>query len=296
MALDLLAERAPMARLHIGGGEPFLHLDLLEQAVRGIRERGLALEYVETNASWATSRSRAEQLLARLEDAGLPCLLVSVSPFHAEHVPPARTFTAAEAAQRLLPEGAFLWVPGFVPDLKAAPRDERLDLDALISKRGDGYALTIALRYGLIPAGRAAGFQHAYGRCVPWERLLDAAPCRGRLADTSHFHVDLEGRYVPGLCAGIALPLAEVPGEVELDRYPLLAALVEDGVAGLVELAREVGFEPDPTYAGPCHLCQAARGALFSRGYAELGPPGFYSERSLVNPPWLCPSASRAPI
>jgi len=281
-ALDLLAERAPQARLHIGGGEPFLHRELLERAVAGLQRRGLVLEYVETNASWAKDRAGTEEALRRLADVGLTCLLVSVSPFHAEFVPPARTLSLAEAAQRLLPGGAFLWVPGFLPDLAAEPRDERLDLEGRIAERGAEWALGLAGRYGLIAAGRAGRYLHTHGRRVPWRDLLGEGPCTRRLCDTSHFHVDLQGRYVPGLCAGLALPLAEVPGEVDLGRYPVLAALARDGVAGVVALAREAGFEPEPTYAAACDLCQAARVALFPQGHAELSPPGFYDSRSLA--------------
>ena len=50
--LDSIARAAPDADLHLGGGEPFLHMDRLVRTVRGIRGRGLALEYVETNGFW----------------------------------------------------------------------------------------------------------------------------------------------------------------------------------------------------------------------------------------------------
>jgi hypothetical protein len=281
--LDLLADRGPGARYHIGGGEPFLDLDLLAGAVEGMTRRGLALDYVETNAAWVGDADHAAGALGRLADAGLGCVLVSLSPFHAEFIPLARTLALIEAAERTLAQGAFVWIPDFLRDLAEAPRDERLDLDALLAARGDAYARELVRRYSVVPAGRAGRFLHAHGQRRPWREVARQADCRGRLRDTTHFHVDGQGRYVPGLCAGLVLPLEEVPGAVDLERYPLLAALVDGGPAALVELAAgAAGFEPGPTYSSACDLCAHARRHLHRHrrshggGYRELGPPGFY--------------------
>ena len=87
---------------------------------------------------------------------------------------------------------------------------------------------------------------------------------------------------MPGLCAGIALPLDDVPGPVDLDRYPAIAALVQGGPAALARKAMRSGFVPLPTYAGPCDLCTHARLHLHrAGGYAKLLPDGFYDERSI---------------
>jgi len=279
--LDLLAERAPRAALHIGGGEPFLNVDRLEHAISGMRKRGLGLEYVETNASWVRDVAHGEQVLARLAEAGLSQVLISLSPFHAEFVPPAKTTALIRAASSALPSGAFIWIPAFLAELQEVPAEQRMDLDALLAREGDAYARALAARYSLVPAGRAGRYLHKHGARFAWSHLLDRAPCRERLADTTHFHVDGEGRYVPGLCAGIGVPLSEVPGELALERYPVLDALVSHGLRGLVEMARKAGFEPQATYSSPCDLCCDARRTLFAQGYPELGPSGFYDPKSL---------------
>lgn len=279
--LDELAERGPRARYHIGGGEPFLDLDRLEHAVSGLLERGLALDYVETNAMWVRDAEHAEATLGRLAGAGLESVLVSLSPFHAEHVPLARTLRLIEAADRVLSAGAFVWIGEFSQDLAGTPPDERLELDSWLAERGDRYACELARRYGLVAAGRAGRYLHRHGVCTPWRELLSQPPCRGRLADTSHFHVDGCGQYVPGLCAGLMLPLAEVPGPIDLERYRVLAAIVQGGLGALVELAGRYGFEPAETYSSACDLCTHARKWLYPHGFAELGPEGFYDERSL---------------
>ena len=278
--LDTLSERGPHAAYHIGGGEPFLDLPRLRRAVAGMRARGLRLDYVETNASWARDEAHATDVLRDLAAVGLGCVLVSLSPFHAEHVPLRRTQTLIRVAERVLPGGAFVWLPTFLDDLAGFPPDRRVDFDALIAQRGHGWALGVADRYHLVLGGRAGDFAAQHGAERPWRQAAAAAPCRHRLTDTSHFHVDLAGAYVPGLCAGLVLPLDEVPGRVDLTRYPVLAALVEGGPAAVVALAAGDGYEPRATYASACHLCTDVRRFLFARGYPELGPPGFYDPLS----------------
>jgi hypothetical protein len=86
---------------------------------------------------------------------------------------------------------------------------------------------------------------------------------------------------------GLTLPLAAVPGQVDLGPYPLLDDLLWDGPAPLVERAAALGFAPEPTYASGCDLCVHARHWLFHHApepFAELGPPGFYDPRSQVCP------------
>ena len=279
--LDELAEKAPHARYHIGGGEPFLNLTLLERAVRGLGDRGLHLEYIETNASWVVSRGQAEQALADLARVGSRCVLVSGSPFHAEFVPFSRTRDLIAAANHVLPGGAFVWVPDFIPDLARGNYQRTLDLARLLDERGDRFALGLASRYGLVLGGRAGRYAAAHGRAHAWQQFSNRSSCRSRLSDTGHFHVDLDGLYVPGLCAGIALPLAQVPGVVDLARYPALAALISGGPALLAEVAAREGFEPLATYSDACDLCTHVRGFLHRKGWSGLGPAPYYEPRSV---------------
>ena len=282
--ISLLAKKAPRASYHIGGGEPFLDYPLLKEAIRLMTEKRLRLDYVETNASWVTNKSETIEKLAKLRRVGLKCVLVSLSPFHAEYVPLVKTLTLIEAAQETLADGAFVWMSQFLNDLAAFSKDQVLDLDELLNSEGPTYGANLAARYSLVPAGRAGRFIKDQGVHRPWQSLTKSSPCFGRLRDTSHFHVDCENLYVPGLCGGLVLPLAEVPGEVELSKYPILKALIGDGVGGLVEMARQRDFVPDEAYSSPCDLCTHARLHLFrhsQESYLELGPKQFYEEASL---------------
>lgn len=179
-----------------------------------------------------------------------------------------------------LPGGAFVWLPDFFPDLQEAGRG-KLDLEATLRRRGHRYAVGLASRYGLTPAGRAGRYLAEHGVGEPWQGFDTPNLCQRRLTDTSHFHVDLQGQYVPGLCAGIVLPITDVPGSIGLDRYPYLAKLLKSGPAGLAQEAMEKGFVPEPTYASPCDLCTEVRRWLYPHAPSpELGPSGFYDVSS----------------
>jgi len=282
--LDELKSRAPLASFHIGGGEPFLDVDLLSSVLEGLSDRGLLFDYVETNASWVLSESHARATLERLRALGLNGLLVSASHFHAEFTKPRKTLALIAVARQILAGGVIVWLPDFVPDLASFDQDSRLDLDALIAERGDGFALQVGMRYGVIPGGRGGRLLAAHGFCMDWSDAASGAPCRQRLVSTTHFHVDLAGNYVPGLCGGIVVPLSLVPGEIPMDRFPLLDRIYNQGLESLVTWAMdEHGFTPlDSGYSGACDLCTHVRIHLHDRGsFEELGPPGFYDEKSI---------------
>ena len=73
--------------IHIGGGEPFLNLSGLKMVVETCRSAGIWIEYVETNSAWYRSMDSACKVLSSLKERGLSTLLVSMSPFHNEHIP-----------------------------------------------------------------------------------------------------------------------------------------------------------------------------------------------------------------
>jgi len=281
--LDQLVIRGRKARYHVGGGEPFLYVQRLEYVLRAFQRRHLILEYVESNAMWVRDQAHAEQILSQLAQSGLECVLVSLSPFLAEFVPLARTKALIAAAEKVLPKGAFVWMPRFLEDLADVDPSRPIDLDRFLEERGDDYAQQLGFRYALVPGGKAGRFLHGHGQQIPFEQLLHPSPpCRARLEDTSHFHVDLDGMYIPGLCAGLRVPFAEVGRELHLERYPVLAAVAQNDLEGLIDLAREAGWEPDATYASSCDMCVHIRQYLFRTGkYAELGPPGFYDPMSI---------------
>ncbi|THB69683.1 MAG: radical SAM protein [Desulfovibrio sp.] len=268
--------------LHIGGGEPLLDPDNLLMVIAACAGAGLFIDYVETNCSWYRDPGQAEALLARLQDAGLSTLLVSISPMHNEHIPLSRTKGVMEACRgtgmRIFP-----WVKEFLPDLEALRPDVKHGFKEYQSLFGTDYVARIPSRYWIHLGGRALELFRPY---LPLHNAKDIAqdtpPCREPL-DTSHFHVDLDGNYIPGLCVGLAVETGDLGKPIDQDKYPVLAMLLEHGVGELLSVARRKhGFEPRSSgYLSKCDLCTHIRAFLVGtvgKTSRDLCPTGFYSQ------------------
>lgn len=266
--------------VHVGGGEPFARPERLADALAVAEELGLGIEYVETNSSWFRDLESACALLEELRALGLGSLLVSVSPFHNGKIPFRKVRGVLEACRRtqLYP---FVWVPGFIDEIAALGEDETHKLGEYEQRYGSDYLAGIPGRYWVHFGGRALStFARAFPADSAEEILADnPLGCR-ELTRTDHFHVDLYGSYVPGLCAGLAIRMQDLGAPLDPERYPLLVLLHDRGVQGLYELAvREHGFEPrERGYIAKCDLCDHIRRHLAGHGLYgdELRPSGFY--------------------
>ena len=104
--------------VHIGGGEPFLNLDGLETVVEVVRSMSVGIEYVETNSSWFRGRESAIEVLSALKGKGLSTLLISMSPFHNEHIPFYKVKGVIEACKEVK-INVFPWISEFYPEIDA---------------------------------------------------------------------------------------------------------------------------------------------------------------------------------
>jgi hypothetical protein len=269
--------------VHIGGGEPLLRPEELGAVLKAARRAGVSIDYVETNCSWFKDREAADVLFAGLRPKGLHTLLVSISPFHNEHIPFARTQGVMDAA-RTAGVGVFPWVADFIPDLNAFDSARPHSLSEYEERFGKGYLRGIPDRYWIHMGGRALETFRPVLRTKTLEHILreNTTGCSRELTDTSHFHLDLFGNYIPGLCSGLAIARDDLGKALAEDKYPLLNMLYVKGVSGLLDFsAREYGFEPRSTgYINKCDLCTEIRFFLAHGGYdrsPELSPPEFYS-------------------
>jgi hypothetical protein len=269
--------------VHIGGGEPLLRPGELGAVLDAALRAGVSIDYVETNSSWFKDPESAEALLAGLQPKGLHTLLVSISPFHNEHIPFARTQGVLDAA-RNAGVRIFPWVADFIPDLSAFNRNRPHALSEFEERFGKDYLRGIPGRYWIHMGGRALETFRPLLRTKSLEHIIreNIAGCSRELTDTSHFHLDLFGNYIPGLCSGLAIAREDVGKPLGEDRYPLLSILNAKGIRGLSDYARrDYGFEPRQTgYINKCDLCTEIRIFLVKEGYhcsRELDPREFYS-------------------
>jgi len=289
--LDSIARGAPDTAVHLGGGEPFLHMDRLVHSVQGVHGRGLLLEYVETNGFWVR-REDARQRLERVREAGCSCLLLSISPFHNAFL----SCRDNRRAYRMIvdifgPRGIFPWHPDHYAFLERVDPERPvpfMEYARHLSRRELVFQLT-GINY-LHPAGRAA-----------WtlSRLVDRRPagayrgktCKEELSSPVHAHVDTQGHYLTGFCSGIQIGDREgfnlealFREGISLEEYPLLEILTEGCLGDLLEYAEKQGFRPDPDgYVSACHLCGHIRLWLYdhlppAERPRELAPAFFYEE------------------
>ena len=268
--------------VHIGGGEPLLRPEKLGTVLDIASENKVTIEYVETNSSWFKDMDSAIALLSRLRLKGLKTLLVSISPFHNEQIPFSRVLGVIEAA-RQAGVSVFPWVTDFISDLSRFDPATTHDLDEYRQVYGDNYLRQILQRYWIHLGGRALVTFRPLLAKKTWQQILaeNAAGCAAELTDTSHFHIDLFGNYIPGLCSGLAVFRDDLGIPLSKGRYPILLDLFNNGIQGLFELATDnFDFSPQrDNYINKCDLCTEIRTHLVINDYNnsnELKPGEFY--------------------
>jgi hypothetical protein len=295
--LDSIALAVPEAALHLGGGEPFLHMDRLVRTLAGIRRRGLLLEYVETNGFWIRGGSARERL-KRVREAGCSCLLLSISPFHNEFL----SCQDNARAYRMIvdvfgPNGIFPWHPAHYAYL------EQVDPERPVPFRE--YARRFPNRELLFQL-TGINYLHLAGRAA-WtlSPLLDRRPaetysrktCASELSSPVHAHVDPAGHYLTGFCSGIQIGDQEgfhlealYQEGISLESHPLLEILVHGCLGDLLDYAERRGFRSDTAgYVSACHLCGHIRLWLYhhlppDERPQELAPAFFYEELRAMDP------------
>ena len=276
-----ILKRHGCSSIHIGGGEPFLGRERLADLVGWCFDADVHVEYVETNASWYNASDGADQLLREVSRRGLDTLLISISPFHNEFVPWRKTRDLIEAC-RIEGVAVFPWVEGFVPDISALDADVTHTIDEYEERYGEGYLENLPARYWISPRGRAIETFRRFEVAGSAAEVVARSPgsCR-ELYDSSHFHIDLYGNYIPGVCSGLAISIDDLEGEIDAGKYPFITRLMSEGIRSLLENAIEThGFVPRDSYGGKCDLCYHIRRYLVLErevSTADLNPVELYS-------------------
>lgn len=284
--LTAVASLGDDTQVHITGGEPFLNFPLALQATMIAAELDIP-RYIETNAGWCTQPDQVRDRFETLRQAGLQAILISCSPFHAETIPPHRTFTAIDIAMRVFgSHRVMVYLPEWIDYIGRFDTHQTVPLERYIQAYGlEPAGLLFWDGYGLISGGRA-GYQLGYltDKCLPEEYQFQN--CRAELLYAHHSHFDLYGNFIPSFCGGLSLgdwhELTRILSEFSVGKYPaLIAILIDKGPYGLYELAaREFDYHPlADGYAGKCHLCVDIRRHLVQYDlFPELKPHEFYRQ------------------
>jgi hypothetical protein len=108
--------------------------------------------------------------------------------------------------------------------------------------------------------------------------------CAAELLNTRHFHVDLFGNYIPGLCSGLSIKREDLGKALSAEQYPVLTTLFHEGIRGIFKMANEKSdYAPAQNrYINKCDLCTEIRTFFVHNNFggpSELNPKEFYSNR-----------------
>jgi len=278
-----LAKEATLQGIHLAGGEPTLDWKRLVYAIRSARRHGVAIDCLETNASWCDDQRTAHEGFSRLREAGLDAVLISASLLHNEFIPLAKTKTAIHAATEVFgSRGVTVWTSEVLDrmELRLDPTrthaiGESMELLGLDSGGGDLWRL----HDYLTPGGRAVE-QLAHGLPRREAESFQDDACRRTLENTTHFHVDPFGNLFTGHCPGISVAnVGDLHPAINTATHPVYCQLAEGGPVWLWRGLAE-NFVPDPRgYVSKCQLCLEIRKHLRATGrYDELRPDEYYRE------------------
>lgn len=267
--------------VHIGGGEPFLDPEMLIKIVETANRCGISIEYIETNSSWYKDRDSACRIIYDLLEAGIDTLLVSISPFHNEFIP-FRKVKGLIAACNDTGMQVFPWIADFANDIMEFDENSTHSLNEYSERFGSNYLKQLIYRYSLTMRGRPLETFKKVLEHYPTGTIVNqAGKSCSELANVSHFHFDLYGNYIPGLCTGLAINVDDIGAELPEDEYHFLNLLYRKGIKSLLAYAQEkFGFQPQEKYISKCHICGDIRRYLVNNCKVrrkDLQPVQFYS-------------------
>lgn len=243
------------------GGEPLLCVPTVCAVHQRAEALGIPRRQLITSGCFTHDKALREHTADRLEASGVNEILLSVDAFHTEHLPIAEQYAFARA----LCEAGLGSVTALHPAWLKGP-ESRDPYDAKTRAclaRFEPLRLPVGAGNRVFPGGNASIYLADYFQRTP----LDTAFQCGTAAYTERpdapaaLAVDPDGSVrVCGFVIGNLHreAMADILGGYNPNRQPLMRALLEQGIRGLITAARDCGIEVSPgDYDSPCALCRA---------------------------------------
>lgn len=269
--------------VHIGGGEPFINFKGLLEVCESAYENEVSIDYIETNASWFRDEENVSQKLKDLRSVGVDCLLISVDPFHNEFVPYIKVKSLLKCCEKNN-FGTFLWQSKFERVVRRFDENKTHTLNEYTEKFGADFTASIAETYGLGYNGRALRILAGSPKYKKYnaEYLLNLNDkCAGSISSLHHFHVDLNGDFIPPGCIGFKVNIFDLCGDGLLkEKYANYLSVADGSFSEFYERARTLGFEPNSEgYESKCGLCFDMKKYILEKYEpCDIGPAGFFKE------------------
>ena len=265
--------------VHIGGGEPLLRPERIYPVLESARRNRIAIDYIETNASWFKDEASAIEVLKEIMDRGVHQLLISIDPYHNEYIPFYKIKGLMMACSKAN-MGVFPWLMEFWDDLDSFDHSRPHSLEEYGRLFGQSYLRRLPGRYGIGYKGRALKTYRDTFKRESFDSIMKKSRGCSLLSGIYHSHIDLYGNFVPQSCPGLSIKLRDLFEGADPKSYPIFHRLNTEGIRALVELAtEEYGFKPKSEYAGQCDLCYDVRNYLvLEKGLdlPDLQPAGHY--------------------
>jgi len=242
------------------GSEPLLYPEIVYAINRAAVKVGIPVREVITNGFWSRKIEELQKIANNLVESGVNDICISVDCFHQEFVP---LEIVKKAAESLLKAGMahISWNPCWVVSKDHDNPYNRKTRAVLEELKGD---LPIKEGGGNIaqPEGRATLWLKDFlpprtevpeGKCgdMPYTEVLDSVKSiyvepDGRIAICKEFYIG----------NAFETDIIDIIENHDPFKIPEAKAILENGMQGLMKLAREKGVEPVPEgYYNVCHMC-----------------------------------------
>jgi hypothetical protein len=259
----------PVKTAHFTGGEPFLYYDSLLKMVEIAKKLDVRRITFSTNCFWANNIGKVRKQIGRLKKAGLTWFLISADAFHQEKVPIENVRRVALVRKELGLQGNDdLSVVCFVNKDYPHPYNKKtLAIAKRIISWGHGASLHPSMPYGkasqFIPED-ACSMTGPKRKCWQWRTW-------GFIHPQGPHTVFIGPDEFVNVCYGVSLgnlknkSLFDLLKDFEKRPNPIIKALLDEGVAGLVKKAQSYGWNQKLKFQNECHLCYAVR--IFLKKY-----------------------------
>jgi len=241
-----------------------LYPSLVRKLVSLSRRSSIPEIWLFTNSFWANNTQKAHSTVKDLKNLGLTKISTSIDFFHQRHIPIEHVKNAIEAA---IEYGLDVSVDArFIGDPNEKNRFNSATHRYLGSMRNLLLNLEVIKAQPLF-VGRAAQSLTKYAKLRPLSEVLDEK-CPGAWAGgtfASPVGVDVDQNGAVTLCPGLSIgntresSLRRLVEKYDYRNFAIISALYNCGMKGLMNLASENGFVPEPAYVDGCHFCYEAR-------------------------------------
>lgn len=251
----------------ITGGESMLYPILVEKIISECSRLSFSQIWLFTNGFWAHDRSKASATAAGLRKLGLTKMFFSIDFFHQGYVPIESVKNAIEASLESSLEvsidARFIGEPDEQNEFNSATHSHLEFLGNLLSK-------VEVIKAQPMFVGRVAESLAKHVEMKPFSEILTEI-CPGAWAGgtlESPLGVDVDEFGFVTICPGLSIgntrevSLRKIVEDYDYRDFAVIAAIHDEGLKGLTNLASKHGFVAKRAYVNRCHLCYETRKLL----------------------------------